>query len=296
MKLSQRKSKRSHRILIVGLPGSGKSTLAAELAIHGKRLIWLNIENAEETLRKLPPEAQDRIEFVNIPDSASYPIAAQTLLVLFKTGKANICEIHGKIDCPICKKDSNANITSIDFSTLGPDDVVVLDTGTQLSYSILSYTLKDAPIEKKPERDDWGALRKYTEFFKSQFQGAQYNLIVTCNCQEAELEDGAMKLVPSFGSASMSANFASAFDHVIYTEVKNGKHRAFSSSTASPKVLTRSRSDFAIEKCAEMSLISLFVDDTAPTNPASPAASDSPGNKAVAGLANIQARLKAGVK
>jgi len=290
MKLSQYKPASTHRVLILGLSGSGKSTLAAEMAEHGYNLIWINTENAAETLLKLSPEAQDRIDLINIPDSASYPIAAQTLLILFNKGTAKICDAHGKSGCPICAKDPDAIITEVDFNKLGPKDIVVLDTATQLSYSILSYTMKDKSLDTKPERDDWGALRKYTEFFKSQFQGARYNLIVTCQCQEAELEDKTTKLVPSFGSAGMSATFPSAFDHVIYTEVKNKTHRAYSTSTASNGFLTRSRSDFDIASSGKLSLLPIFTGQIEkPT--VSTTQTNEQGSKALTGLAALRSKM-----
>jgi len=288
MKLTSYKASATKRVLITGISGSGKSTLAAELAEHGYNLIWLNLENAADGLLKLSTEAQDRVELINIPDSASYPIAAATLLVLFKNGKANICDAHGKDACPVCAKTPGAIITPIDFSKLTDKDVVVLDSGTQLSYSIMSYVTKDAPVEAKMERDSWGQLRKYTEFFKSQFQGFRGNLIVICQCTEAELDDGGLKLVPSFGSAAMSASFASAFDCVLYTEIKNGKHRAFSKSTASPKVLTRSRGDFEIEKEEKLSLVNLFNGTAKITNPMTV---NSPGAVAAKSLSGLAAKF-----
>jgi len=291
MKLSSYTPALTKRVLIIGLSGTGKSTLAAQMAEEGYNLIWLNIENAADTLVKLSAEAKERIDLINIPDSASYPIAAQTLLTLFKNGRANICDLHGKDACPICAKTPGAIISPVDFSKMTEKDILVLDTGTQLSYSIMAYTMKDKSVETKPERDDWGALRKYTEFFKSQFQGFRGNLIVTAHCQEAELEDGGVKLVPSFGSAGMSASFASAFDCVVYTEIKNCKHRAFSKSTASPKVLTRSRGDFEIEKEEKLSLGRLF-DGTAKVS--NPMTAGSPGEVAVKSLGSLAAKFGAG--
>lgn len=288
MKLTQHKPSATKRVLITGLSGSGKSSLAAEMSEHGYNLIWIDLENSSDGLMKLSQEAQERVDLIALPDSASYPIAAETLLVLFSTGKANICASHGKHNCPACAKDPAAHVSPVDFSKLTTKDIVVLDSGTQLSYSIMAYTMKSKSVDTKPERDDWGALRKYTEYFKSQFQGFRGNLIVICQCTEAELDDGGLKLVPSFGSAAMSASFASAFDCVLYTEIKNGKHRAFSKSTASPKVLTRSRSDFAIESMPSLSLLPLFTGDYKVENPLT---SGSPGATAVKSLGGIAAQL-----
>lgn len=248
-----------HRVLLTGLSGSGKSTLAAQLATQFK-IIWIDLENAKDVLTKLPEEAIANIEYIRIPDSASYPIAAQTLMHLFKNNKANICDEHGKHDCALCKKD-NKPFTVVDFNSYDENTIVVVDSVTQLSASILAYATKDKPVDYKPDRDDWGALRKYSEFFASQFQAFPWNLVCTAQAVEAELEDGRVKLVPSFGSKDMSSKIAKAFSDVIYTDVKNKKHIAFGSSVAANNVLTKSRSDFLIELMDTPSLIPLFKNE-----------------------------------
>ena len=247
----------SKRVLVVGLTGSGKSTLALELTKYYK-LHWIDIENGYETILKLPKEQRDNINLIHIPDSASFPIAANSLMSLFKSYKGDICDKHGKFACALCKKEG-LSFSSIDMNTMdNTKEIVVLDTATQLSSSILAYNTKDKPVDYKPERDDWGSLRKHTEFFASQFQGCPGNLIVICHATEAELEDGKRKLVPQFGSAGMSANFGSKFSHIIYCEVVNRKHKYYSASTHSNNVLTRSRTDFRIEDMSEPSLRPIF--------------------------------------
>lgn len=258
MKISSYQQNSTKRVLLIGLTGSGKSTLAAQLAEEGFYLDWINIENAADSLIKLSPEAQERINLINVPDSAAFPVAASTCIHIFKRGIARICDRHGNVDCKICAK-AGDSFSEIDVTKHTPKHVVVLDSASQLSASILSYATKGQPVEYKPERDDWGALRKYTEYFKSQFQGAQYNLVVICQATTAELENGVEKLVPLFGSKGMSANFGSAFDHVIYLDIKNGRHKAYSSSTALPGVLTRSRSDFDISQLDRPSLAPIFA-------------------------------------
>jgi len=256
MKLTANSFEANHRVLVSGLSGTGKSTLLAKLA-ESFDLIWLDLENGKDVLTKLSPAALERIEYISIPDSASYPIAAQTLMSLFKSNKANICELHGKDNCALCRKD-NLPTVQLDFTHLPSSTIVVIDGITQLAASILAYTCKDKPVDYKPERDDWGALRKYSEFFASQFQAFQGNLACTCHAVEAEMEDGRTKLVPSFGSKDMSTKIAKAFSDVVYCDVKNRKHIAFSASTASSTVLTKSRSDFLVENCDVPSLVGLF--------------------------------------
>jgi hypothetical protein len=264
MKVSDKQESPYTRVLLFGLPGSGKSTLAAKLAEEGFNLIWISLDNDSDVLRKLSQEAQERVEYVDIPDSASYPIAAQTLLLLFKNKRANICWEHGKDQCAICKKNNPEQQTRLDFSALSPKQIVVIDTVTQLGRSVFAYTTKDKPVEYKPERDDWGALRKYTEFFASEFQAFRGNLICITHAIEAEQEDGRTKIVTDFGSKGMSASFGKAFSHIIYMEVVNKKHKAYSASTFSNSVLTRSRTDFRIEDLAVPSLAPVFTHSSTP--------------------------------
>lgn len=249
------------RVLVTGLPGSGKTTLVADLAAM-YRLHWIDVEHGAETLLKLSPAAQANINLISLPDSASYPIAADTLAQLFRAGKANICHAHGKVSCAICTKAAPTAFDQLDFSLLDSNDIVVIDSITQWSNSILAHIMKARPVDAKPERDDWGSLRKHTEFALSQMQAASFNLVCIAHAQEAAMEDGKTKLVPTFGSAAMSTEVAKAFGHVVYCDVRNRKHVAFSSSTALPNVLTKSRTDFEIEKLAIPSLLPIFTGAT----------------------------------
>lgn len=244
-------------VLVMGMPKAGKSSLVAELSKKFK-LHWIDIEGGVKTLLKLPLEQQANINLIRIPDSASIPMAAETLLLLFKTGKGNICHKHGKTECAICKKEAPTAFTFLDISTLGKNDILVLDSGTQLGLSLFAHLLRKEAIDYKPERDDWGGLKKYTEFFKSQFQSLPCNFVCISQILEAKAEDGRTKLYPSFGSGPMSTLFGGAFDHVIYVEQKNLKHVSGSMTNYNPSVDTGSRTDFDITKLSPMSLIPLF--------------------------------------
>ncbi len=276
MKLTDYNEISTQKVLVTGMAGAGKSTLVAQLAEH-YNLHWLDLERGVNTLTKLPKEWQSRINLISIPDSASFPVASATLTDLFKAGKASICLKHGKSNCALCKKD-NLPSDTLDFSTLTRKDIVVIDTVTQLSHSILSHITRNEAIDYKMERDDWGSLRKMTEFFCSQFQAAQFNLVCIAHVIEAKTEDGKSKLVSSFGSAGMSAEFSKAFDHVVYCEVRNGKHVAGSMTNYSNSVLTKSRTDFAIEKLPVPSLLPIFNN--------APVVSMSSGDKAATSALN----------
>lgn len=302
MKLSEVKSATYTRALIFGLPGSGKSTLATSLSVDHK-LWWFSLDNDSDVLKKLPAEQQENIEFIDLPDTASFPVASQTLLQLFKTGKGKICGTHGLYNCGLCNK-SGGSFTVIDFTQFTSKDVAVIDTGSQLGRSILAHVTKDESVDYKPERDDWGALRKYTEYFASQFQGFRGNLIVICHAIEHVTTNNkgevlSSKLIPDFGSKGMALTFGKAFSHVIYMEVKNKKHRAYSSSTHSNDCLTKSRSDFRIEDLESPNLGPLFpIIEAAPgqveiqVGPPSAQPAATPADNAVSALTTLQQRMK----
>lgn len=254
------------RVLITGLSKSGKSTLAASLSKR-YRLIWIDTENAVEALQKLPTAQKENIELIKIPDSASFPMASQTVQRLFKEKKADICFTHGAINCFICKK-SGGIMQHVDLANLDPSrDVVVLDSLTQVGKSLFAHLMKtktaamssEDSIEYKPVLDDWGALRKNTEYLESNVQAFPFNFVAITLAIETELEDGKVLLVPQFGSKGSSAAIASKFSTVIFCKVESKKHKAYSSSTASNMFLSGSRSDFQIEKQVDsMDLCPLF--------------------------------------
>lgn len=244
------------RVAVVGLPGTGKTTLASKLS-EKFNITIIDTENDAACLKKLPVEWQERINYIKIPDSAAFPVASETLMHLFKNNKANICVQHGKNECALCKKNS-AYFDLVDLTKFTAKDILILNTGTQLSSSIFSHITKGRPVETKAERDDWGQLRKFTEFFASQWQAAEYNLVVIFHAIESELEDKKKRLVPSFGSAGMSGTIGGKFDHIVYTDVINKKFKAFSDATYSSGIQTKSRTDFRIEDLSEPSLIPIF--------------------------------------
>jgi hypothetical protein len=296
MKLSQKSASATTRVCVIGLSGTGKSTLVAKLAEAGFKLYWITVDNDTDILFKISPEFRDNVELYDIPDTASSPRAADTLLKLFREKKGEICNTHGLWKCAVCKKESAA-FSSIDLTTLDPEkDIVVIDTGTTLGHSIMAHATKNNPVDYKPERDDWGALRKWTEFFYSEFQGARFNLVVIFHAVEATMEDDKVKLVPAFGSKDMSSKIAGAFSHVVYCDIKNKKHVAYSGSTAANNVLTKSRSDFLIESLPEPSLAPIFLnkakETTSQLTPQETKLINTPATNALSALEKL--RLKNG--
>jgi hypothetical protein len=283
MKLTLKSISPVHRVLIYGPPKTGKTQLAGALS-EFKKLIWFDLENGYATLLKFPDAWKENIEVISIPDTRSFPIAIETCLKVIKGTKVEICEAHGKVSCPACKKDSLPS-TTIELNALGEDTVVVFDSLTQLTASAIAHITKGQPDDYKLDYSDWGNLGKLMEIFLSHIQQANYNVVCISHETEAELEDGKTKLVPVAGTRAFSRNTAKYFDHVVYAEVKNKKHNFYSSTTSAANLNTGSRTGIVLENIAESPLITLFR----PTPSQVPTQAQTATSKLSGILANIQA-------
>lgn len=289
-KLSQMTASKTKRVLIYGPPKSGKSLLAGKLALK-YNLLWFDLENGHETLFQLPPEAQDRINIIQIPDTRSYPIAIETCLKVIKGGQTSICEAHGKVSCPICAK-ASAPFQEVHLSALPLGNIAVFDSLTQLTNSAIAHITKNQPDDYKLQYDDWGNLGKLLDTFLSHVQQANFHVVCISHETEAEMEDGKQKLVPTAGTRNFSRNTAKYFDEVIYCEVKNRKHVFASSTLYASNILTGSRAGAVLESETDPSLIPIF-DGTVGSHK-SPISQQTPANNAAKSLLALQA--KHGVK
>ena len=293
MKLSQKSAVKSHRVLLFGPPKSGKTQLAGSVALDPRfKLIVFDLENGSDTLLKLPPECHDRIEVISIPDTRGFPIAIETMLKVIKGGPVEICELHGKVSCALCRT-KLLPTTSIELNSIGLDTIVIVDSLTQLTNSAISHITKAQSEDYKMEFNDWANLGKLMDTFLSYVQQAPFNIICISHETEVEMEDGKSKLVPTAGTRNFSRNTAKYFDEVVYCEVKNKKHIAASSTTYANNILTGSRTGSALEnKPGEASLVSIFLNPST-TNVANVSqAQVTPAAKAVVDLAALAAQMK----
>jgi hypothetical protein len=247
-KLSNIELRKAIHILLYGPPKSGKTELYGELAEHGFTLWVFDLENGSLTLsRSVSKDAQDRVNIFKIPDTKDFPIGSETILKVIKPGEHQICDLHGKVACDLCKK-NNALFSSFDNRKLGEKDIFIVDSMTQLSNSIMNHIGKGKDDLWKPEWEHYRAQGSMLDRFLSNVQNAPYNVIVVTHESTVELADGGEKIVPIAGTRNFSRNTAKYFDEIVYCEVKNRQHRAASSTTFSLDILTGSRSRTIIEE------------------------------------------------
>ena len=255
-KLRDKIKKASQRVLIYGPPKTGKTEAVARLSEHFN-LLWFDLENGYSTMLKLPEEWQDRITLISLPDTRSWPVAISTLLKVVRGSEHTICEQHGSIACPKCKA-AGAPVEVVNLSKLPPNTIVVFDSLTQLTNSVISKLTLNKPDDYKLERDDWANLGKLMDMFLSHIQQAPYSVVCISHENEAEYEDGKIKIVPVSGTKNFSRNTAKYFDHVAYAEIKNKKHKLASATDYSMSIQTGSRLDVRLEDSEEVSLYDIF--------------------------------------
>lgn len=263
MKLSQKPSKTVRKQLIYGGPKRGKTYLAGKLA-EKFNLHWFDLENGGvDTLREFPVEWQDRVEVYAVPDSPLTPTASETIMRVLEGGPRKICEKHGKVNCPICAKTPDAIYQTIDINALGPDDILVIDSGTQLTESIKAVVGRTLTDDQKFEFDHWSHLGKITAKIGSLIQAAPCSIVFLTHEAEIELEDGKKMLVPVFGSSSTSRTFAKYFHDVIYCDFKMKNYIAMSTQRANGLVYAGSRhSSYKLDdlKNEELTLVPFYTE------------------------------------
>jgi hypothetical protein len=244
-------------IIVSGEPKSGKSTLVSQLAEKYK-LIWISVDNGHRVIYKLPDEWLDNIDVIPIIDSSDFQAGFNTCRKLFAGGPVSVCHAHGNSSCAACKR-AELPSTTYEFSTLGPDTIVVLDHISQVADSAMSFIQRNDKDEAKAGYDEFGLQWKYMDAILKDIQRATYNVICISHVVETEFDDGTKKIVPQVGTARFSRNAGKYFDHMVFTEVMNRSHRYGSSTTYKTSIMTGSRTDVAIEDMPVPSLLPFFT-------------------------------------
>ena len=255
------------KVLVYGPPKSGKTALVGKLATKFK-LHWFDLEGGVKTLLNptmLPAQYRKNVTVFSIPDHRLYPIAIDTLREVLRGGLKRICSAHGKVNCPLCTKNADAKWSSIDLFSLGADDILVIDSLSQLANSamnkgILKELQKPGGEEYKKTFTDYAVQGSLMEQVLSFIQVLDVNICVISHEMESESLEGREKIVPVAGTRNFSLSAAKYFDSVVYCSVTNKQHRAYSSTLHSPTVITGSRLHVDVDtlKGAELDISPLF--------------------------------------
>lgn len=265
LKQATAKLQPNHSILMYGPPKSGKTRLAGTAATIEEldTIWWIDIENGVETLLNmgLTDEQLAKVKLIKITDTRDNPIALETILKAF-TSKTpvNICELHGKVDCAECKK-SGEGFFSWHLGQCKHNELVVLDSGSQLGDSALAAACLGKPGMFKPTFDEYGMVNKWLGDVCSVIQQCTHtNFVVLTHEIALEDDEGKDKIFPLMGSKAFSMKCAKFFGTVVYVHKKMNKHTAGSSSTYQSNLLTGSRVNVALEKSKEPSMRDILIE------------------------------------
>jgi hypothetical protein len=265
MKLTAYEDTVARKVLVYGAPKTGKTEFVAGLA-ESKKLWWFDLEDGIKTVLHSPRLQKpwlERIEYFKLADTQTYPVAIETLLKVIKGGPQAICHEHGQVNCARCKAAKPTAFSIINTSEFTSEDVLVVDSVSQLSASVMNYIQRDIILkdnfDKKPEWDDYFKQGRILDRVFSILQQAPFNFVCISHENLVEMEDGKKKLVPISGSSQFSKTFAKYFDDVVYAEIVNKKHRFASSTTYSGSIVLGSRTGKELEKSENPKLLELFV-------------------------------------
>lgn len=258
MKPSELARRRYTHICVHGDAKSGKSTMVSKLLEAGFHLTWVSMDNGHEVIFKVkltPEQLDEQLNIIVIPDTKESPIAVKTCAAIVSGKPANICDKHGISNCSNCRS-NGGSFTVIDTSKFGPKDILVFDHLGQLANSTMNLIMIKTKDEDKPEWEDYRVQGTLMDKFLVNIQQANYNVICITHSIETDMEDGKKRLVPQIGSDKFSRNSGKYFDHIVHTDVTNGKHRYGSATTYKSTVLTGSRGDVLIHE--DGSLVPFF--------------------------------------
>lgn len=259
--------------VIYGKPRAGKTTLAAQFARH-YNLLWLDLEKGAQTLlHAITKEFWPRVHIIQVDDTQDNPIAIKTVgQLICKNADHKICVEHGATNCVKCTplvKDNPGAVESWNLYKLNTEWVVVIDSMTQLSDSALAHAL--GPVawddKKKAEFDHWDRQGLLLKNILTAQKLLSCHRIFISHEEELEQEDGQNLLTPCGGTRNFSRKISRYFDHIVYCDIKNMKHISNSMSTASPKFISGSRNEIALEQGDD--IVNLFKVKDSDAKPAS---------------------------
>jgi len=258
----------NHSILIYSRPKFGKTRLAGTAAKipEIRKIYWFDGENGAETLlhMNLTDEEMEKITLYKMPDTRENPVFIETMLKAFsKNAVVDICDAHGKVSCVDCKK-SNSPTTRFALHECTHNDLVIIDSGSQLGDSALNACMLGKDAMAKPGWDEYGIQVKWLGDICSVIQQAKHTNFVVLTHElviEEDLNDVKKDVIyPLIGTKNFCMKVAKYFGTVVYMYKKMGKHAAASTSTFRGDVITGSRVGAEMEKMKEPDLRGILID------------------------------------
>lgn len=248
MKLSQlieTPKQRGESMLLYGPPKGGKTKLAGSLS-RRFTLHWFDLENGIKTLindTSLSQEMKERINVYQIPDTKVTPVAIETMMKVFTGNTVKFCEKHGKVGCLHCM--GKAPMVEFCANNLGPNDIIVIDSLSQLSDSAYNQVM-GPDVDPEKEWKHYDAWNQRIAMCLSLVQQAPYHSIFLGHANMTEQQDGTEKLTPVGGTKKFSSQLARYFGHVLYAEPKAGQFKVGSKQDYAANIQIGNRADLKL--------------------------------------------------
>lgn len=256
----------NHSVLIYGRPKTGKTRLVGTAAKipEFNNIYWFDGENGSETLLNmgLTDAEMSKITLYRVRDTPETPIFIETMLKCMSAKATSlICNKHGKVSCPECSVLGEKGSTEFALAKLTHNDLVVIDSGSQLGDSAMAAACLGKGALFKPGWDEYGVQIKWLSDILSVIQQATHtNFCVITHELVIEDDEGKDKFAPLMGTKAFCLKVGKYFGTVVYVEKKMNKHVAGSSSLYRHNVLTGSRVNAKIEDHAEADMRTIFVE------------------------------------
>lgn len=146
------------RVLAYGNAKTKKTWWAGKAAEAGYNVLLLDGDNGWHILKQISPEAQNRIQIVNMFDERGRPIFAASTARLLKDGKL----VWDEKQKQSAKLQPNENCLHLDLANLDQNSVVIMDSWTAYCTSLLLQYAKENMIDlsvAEEDDDKWGYYR-----------------------------------------------------------------------------------------------------------------------------------------
>ncbi len=265
-------------VLIYGDGGTGKTEYVATLAESDmyERFYWFDITNGSETIIRMAAEgrlsakAAAKITLIKIIDTPLQHYAYETISKIYTTNREwQICEAHGRCDCPNCIKDKiTEGWLPFNLFKLGKKDVVVLDDASQFSDSILSFQCKGQGLGFKPGWDEFGPMRRILTDVLSVVQAGTTNhvwiarLLIESDNEQINVDEKQQKdkFYPAIGSKTFAPEVPNRFGTKIFLKKKLGKHMGMSGSTSTMEGVVGSRIGLKVEEDIGLQSLAYYLE------------------------------------
>lgn len=238
------------KTILFGAGKTGKTRIAGRLAQHYK-LKYIDGEKGIKTLLSpdnLDPKYRDNVELFSLPDDGENAVMFTSAYRMLRAKTPTlICDAHGRYDCPDCIKAKAPMTLFSSFVNPNPDEITIIDSGTQLTTSCIAYVTRGKPENYQLQLQDWGQVKMYMEALLSSIQNAKANVIFITHESIEEFDDGKKRIVPVCGSSKFSITVSKYFDNVVYCDMLGKNFRYSSSSGGVPSVVTGSRTNAKTE-------------------------------------------------